>query len=89
MAVCPYCEQEMTDPNTKSCVSSPVKIGGEDLDPVPFDSGGYRCGDCKIADGGIHHPGCDMERCPACGGQLISCGCLSEDDQDETSEAEV
>lgn len=35
----------------------------------------HRCHDCNIAPGGKHHPGCDMERCPKCGGQLISCGC--------------
>lgn len=40
----------------------------------------HRCHDCGIAKGGNHHPGCDMERCPKCGGQLISCGCLDEND---------
>jgi hypothetical protein len=30
---------------------------------------------CGIADGGIHHYGCDKEVCPICSGQLISCNC--------------
>ncbi len=41
---------------------------------------GGRCHDCGIQDGGSHHPGCDAERCPRCKGQLISCGCLGDDD---------
>jgi hypothetical protein len=33
------------------------------------------CDDCGIRTGGYHHPDCDMERCPKCGRQQISCGC--------------
>ncbi len=33
------------------------------------------CHDCGTNEGDIHYRGCDMERCPFCGGQLISCSC--------------
>lgn len=35
------------------------------------------CHDCNAGEGEYHHPGCDWEECPRCGGQLLSCECPS------------
>jgi len=37
-----------------------------------------RCHDCGCGHDEIHELGCDMERCPYCLGQLISCDCAYE-----------
>jgi len=73
----------MTDNETVSCVKNThVDFpDGTQLPAVPYmaDDGERRCHDCNIAHGGFHHLGCYWERCPRCGGQIISCGCLDED----------
>lgn len=38
----------------------------------------YRiCGGCGTKPGQYHEMGCDVERCPDCGGQMIACQCDS------------
>jgi hypothetical protein len=34
------------------------------------------CCDCGVIDGSVHHQCCAQERCPRCGGQLLSCKCM-------------
>lgn len=91
MAKCYHCKQEMRDAATVTCTANRI-VGyddGEYLPSVAYDAtegatGEGRCHDCNIADGGKHHPGCDMEVCPRCGGQLISCECgLEGEDEDD------
>lgn len=35
----------------------------------------HKCGDCGRQTGQLHLDGCDIERCPKCKGQLLSCEC--------------
>lgn len=76
-APCDWCGQNMV--TVDGCTGN-KKIefsDGSQLDSSPYDgSGGLRCPDCNVFTGHRHHPGCDMEKCPKCGGQLVSCRCL-------------
>ena len=84
MATCMDCNLEMT--TALGCTVAEVTIEGE---PHGRDrSTDARCGDCGAKCGGFHHLGCDLERCPRCGAQLISCGCWTDgleqqEDEDE------
>lgn len=87
MAICTYCHLNMSDDSTITCVGTTTVEypDGTELPSIPYDpdygDAEQRCHDCNILRGGFHHPGCDMERCPRCGGrQLISCGCLDENE---------
>ena len=52
------------------------KYGWEEYSSIKFYSDySDRCPDCGVTTGGFHHPGCDMEKCPVCNGQLLMCNC--------------
>jgi len=84
MAICRQCGGEMID--GISCLSDPIFIAGKAYAPVRFgQERGPRlrfepeeCRDCKTPLGGVHHPGCCVERCPACLGQALGCPCFAE-----------
>ena len=64
-------------------------IGGVAFPRVPYglESGGWDferpCHDCRVVKGQLHVPSCDVEQCPACGEQAITCDCPREGDKGE------
>lgn len=60
-------------------------INGQAFDRVPYGSGADdlkfpKCDDCGVPRGRLHLLGCDLEPCPRCGGQAITCECFYDDD---------
>lgn len=84
MAVCDSCNQEMLD-GVSCTLTHLLLVNGSyerrryQAHPVRDENGDRRkCGDCGTPSGGLHHPGCDMEPCPRCRRQLISCDCWED-----------
>lgn len=74
-AICNWCKKKM---NVGTCIGNTrIKFrDGKEFPAVPHNLiDEENCHDCGVEAGGHHHPGCDMERCPRCKGQLISCDC--------------
>jgi hypothetical protein len=70
MAACPTCSREMLAAHSCRARLGAIRYGREDGAPAP---GLEPCRDCGVSVGGIHHPGCCMEQCGQCGGQLLTC----------------
>jgi len=87
VAVCTWCDQEMT--LVTFCSVTTFHRDGRPILRRPHRTsrperraagGPTPCGDCGVAEGRMHHPGCDMERCPICRQQAFSCGCRFDED---------
>jgi hypothetical protein len=85
-ALCKECKQGMRE--SDGCREFPIPMkDGDTLAPVKhgeetradWGRDGKRCHDCAAKVGHFHHPGCDVEECPKCGGQLWGCECLLYD----------
>ncbi|MFP4512499.1 MAG: hypothetical protein ACLFRV_06090 [Acidimicrobiales bacterium] len=83
MAICNFCFDEMLAAGGCSKV---FHLDGRPIDRCPYGKEpGWprptqRCGDCGVLPGSLHHPGCDVERCPLCWHQAICCGCRFDED---------
>lgn len=82
MVKCVQCGRDLS--SAKGCGVHTVRVGGKVFngvrmgDPGDFyegESKATRCHDCNALYAHCHHWGCDAERCPVCGRQLISCEC--------------
>ncbi len=88
-AICQDCGQEMLE--GVGCIDSTY----DDMEGGPFNRlkfgeekrfGAYTasgpCHDCGAPLDSYHHPGCDWEECPRCGGQAIGCSCGDDGDEE-------
>lgn len=72
--ICGYCDRER---GVQECLYDHVVINGVEYQRVrvvesPFYEGEPNC-ECGCDIGQVHHVGCDLEDCPRCGGQFLSC----------------
>ena len=89
MAICDDCKQEMTV--AAGCTLETIVIEDEPMTRIRCGAEGrhygppskLRCHDCGVWPGQLHHLGCHWERCPGCGRQLITCGCLDDEEADD------
>ena len=80
-AQCEICNQHMLKAN--GCNMTKIKIHGKIFKRIPVSTNDVdlsgKCGDCGATVGYYHHFLCDMEICPKCGLQMLSCDCPTFD----------
>jgi hypothetical protein len=85
MSTCIDCNRDMTTAEgctlavlTIAGVAYPRRRWGTEVH-WPRPKKGERCGDCAAQPRQLHYLGCDIEECARCGGQLLSCGCWTDE----------
>ena len=87
---CKRCEHDWNNKINNGCSKSILYANNQFYEPVKVGDPGdwgeneekdYCCPDCGAPYGTYHHANCDVERCPICGGQLWTCDCF--DNQNE------
>jgi hypothetical protein len=76
MTDCPACHRPMREADT--CAVSHVIFADAARAERRHYAGETRCHDCGVSSGGFHHPFCEVEECPRCGGPLVSCPCKTQ-----------
>lgn len=71
--------QKITTVRIGGVAFSRVRYGEEKED---WGADAQPCHDCAVIKGQFHVSGCDVERCPKCGGQLFSCECDFDEDEE-------
>lgn len=74
-ALCDRCDHPMAPDKDATCVAHVATFKDGGRAPSTPHVGPKHCHDCNVAPGGYHHSGCDMERCPRCVGQRMTCDC--------------
>lgn len=80
MSKCEHCNKVMS--RAKGCMCVPVVVKGITYVPIKYGSETMakyepeRCHDCGCVKGRYHHTGCDVEECPVCHGQMLTCDCM-------------
>ncbi len=77
VALCDWCQQSMNVGTGCTVDTFDDFIDGLKRKRIPYTcQNGQHCGDCNVTNGQLHHPSCDMEICPRCNGQSLSCDCV-------------
>lgn len=89
MSNCSICDNEV--PEADGCAPDrKIVVDGVELNPIPNGEEAWiddetpdklaeqDCPNCGAENGKYHHPICDHEVCPNCGGQYIWCKCGQE-----------